>query len=83
MAKKGKGKDKGKSKKSKDLRSSKASTKTSAKDAKKSKATKVAAPTSFTEALRVGPDFVLADLDPRSTPGFDGDKADGEANTSK
>jgi PPK2 family polyphosphate:nucleotide phosphotransferase len=82
MAKKGKGKDKDKgkrtSKKSKDLRSSKASTKTSAKGAKKSK-TKVAAPTSFTEALRVGPDFELADLDPRATPGFDGDKSAGEA----
>src|SRR6476469_6442480 len=36
------------------------------------------APVSFTEALRAGPGFSLTDLDPRSTPGFDGDKADGE-----
>lgn len=28
--------------------------------------------------LRVGSDFVLADLDPSSTPGFDGDKDDGK-----
>src|SRR5688500_14900201 len=35
-------------------------------------------PASFTEALRVGPGFVLADLDPRSTPAFDGDKAAGQ-----
>ncbi|KRE41583.1 polyphosphate kinase 2 family protein [Knoellia sp. Soil729] len=34
---------------------------------------------SFTETLRAGDDFELASLDPRSTPGFDGDKADGEA----
>ena len=30
------------------------------------------------DALRVGPGLHLADLDPRSTPGFTGDKADGE-----
>ena len=34
---------------------------------------------SFSDALRVGDGFVLADLDPRSTPGFDGGKADGKA----
>jgi hypothetical protein len=33
----------------------------------------------FRRALRVGPDFVLADLDPESHPGFDGDRAAGEA----
>lgn len=31
------------------------------------------------ELLRVGPDFRLADVDPRSTPGFAGDKAAGTA----
>jgi len=30
------------------------------------------------ELLRAGADFVLADVDPQSTPGFDGDKDDGE-----
>jgi len=29
------------------------------------------------DALRVKPGFRLADIDPRSTPGYDGDKADG------
>ena len=29
--------------------------------------------------LRVGPGFLLGDVDPRSTPGFTGSKADGEA----
>src|SRR6476620_3100771 len=38
----------------------------------------VPAPSSFADALRVGEGFILADLDPRSTPGFDGDKAAGE-----
>jgi PPK2 family polyphosphate:nucleotide phosphotransferase len=33
---------------------------------------------SFTQALRAGEGFELASLDPRSTPAFDGDKADGE-----
>jgi len=33
---------------------------------------------SFSEALAVGPRFVLADLDPESTPGFSGSKKDGE-----
>ncbi len=32
----------------------------------------------FGPALRVGSGFALADLDPRSTPAFDGDKEDGE-----
>ncbi|HZW43963.1 MAG TPA: polyphosphate kinase 2 family protein [Dermatophilaceae bacterium] len=32
---------------------------------------------SFTRALKAGPGFVLADRDPRSTPGYDGDKAAG------
>jgi len=31
------------------------------------------------EALSVGPGFRLADIDPRSTPGYDGAKADGQA----
>jgi PPK2 family polyphosphate:nucleotide phosphotransferase len=35
-------------------------------------------PVTWTDALRVGPGFSLADLDPRSTPGFTGDKADGK-----
>jgi PPK2 family polyphosphate:nucleotide phosphotransferase len=33
---------------------------------------------SFSDALRVGDGFRLADVDPRSTPAFDGDKADGK-----
>jgi PPK2 family polyphosphate:nucleotide phosphotransferase len=33
----------------------------------------------FTEALRVGDGFALADLDPSSTPAYSGDKADGKA----
>ena len=36
-------------------------------------------PTPAAEALRVGPGFRLADVDPRSTPGYDGDKARGTA----
>jgi PPK2 family polyphosphate:nucleotide phosphotransferase len=32
---------------------------------------------SWTRALKVGPGFSLADLDPRATPGFTGDKAAG------
>ncbi|MCY1718273.1 polyphosphate kinase 2 family protein [Microbacterium sp. SL62] len=31
------------------------------------------------DALRVKPGFRLADIDPRSTPGYDGDKTDGRA----
>lgn len=33
----------------------------------------------FGDALRVGPGFLLTDVDPSDTPAFDGDKADGEA----
>jgi PPK2 family polyphosphate:nucleotide phosphotransferase len=33
----------------------------------------------FTETLRIGDDFVLADLDPSSTPAYSGDKAEGKA----
>ena len=32
---------------------------------------------SFTRALKAGPGFVLAELDPRSTPGYEGDKTAG------
>ena len=35
-------------------------------------------PTTFAEALRVREGFVLADLDPRSTPAFDGKKSAGQ-----
>ncbi|KGN38569.1 polyphosphate kinase 2 family protein [Knoellia subterranea] len=56
-----------------------------AKDSKDKKSSKDAkgkgsasAPTSFREALRAGEGFDLASLDPRSTPGFDGDKVAGE-----
>ena len=34
--------------------------------------------TPFSNALRAGPGLTLAELDPRSTPGFDGDKDDGK-----
>ena len=34
---------------------------------------------SFSEALRAQEGFVLADLDPRSTPNFEGDKTEAEA----
>ena len=37
------------------------------------------APVTFSEALRVGEGFVLAECDPRSTPAFDGDKDAGKA----
>ncbi len=33
----------------------------------------------LTELLRVGSDFNLADVDPSSTPGFEGERADAEA----
>ena len=46
--------------------------------AKKSGKDKKSKPTSFGDALRAGDGFELASLDPRSTPAFDGDKADGE-----
>ncbi|MEO6021024.1 MAG: polyphosphate kinase 2 family protein [Knoellia sp.] len=45
----------------------------------KGKKGKGGTPSTFTEALRAGDGFELASLDPRSTPAFDGDKADGEA----
>ena len=38
-----------------------------------------AGPTPLADLLRVGPDFRLADVDPRSTPGFDGGKTAGAA----
>ena len=44
----------------------------------KGKKGKGGTPSTFTEALRAGDGFELASLDPRSTPAFDGDKADGE-----
>jgi PPK2 family polyphosphate:nucleotide phosphotransferase len=44
----------------------------------KSSKKKQAAPQSFSDALRAGEGFVLGDLDPRSTPAFKGDKADGQ-----
>lgn len=46
--------------------------------AKKSGKDKKNKATSFGDALRAGDGFELASLDPRSTPAFDGDKADGE-----
>lgn len=53
--------------------------KKSGKDKKsKGKKDKGVTPVSFAEALRAGDGFELADLDPRSTPGFDGDKDAGE-----
>jgi PPK2 family polyphosphate:nucleotide phosphotransferase len=39
---------------------------------------KQAAPQSFSDALRAGDGLVLGDLDPRSTPAFEGDKAAGQ-----
>jgi PPK2 family polyphosphate:nucleotide phosphotransferase len=57
--------------------------KKSTKDKKSSKVAKAATgqgitPPSFTEALRAGDGFELVNLDPRSTPGFEGDKVAGE-----
>ena len=48
-----------------------------AKNAKQSKSTsdKVLTSGTFTRALAAGTEFVLAEGDPRSTPGFEGDKA--------
>ena len=46
--------------------------------AKKKKSPSDPVPTSYTAALRAGEGFDLLALDPRSTPGFDGDKAAGE-----
>ena len=45
---------------------------------KKSKKTEPASATPFSDALRVTDGFVLADVDTRGTPAFDGDKKDGE-----
>ena len=47
-------------------------------DAAKARRDKAVEPVTWTEALRVGPGFALGDLDPRSTPGFTGDKAEGK-----
>jgi PPK2 family polyphosphate:nucleotide phosphotransferase len=47
--------------------------------ATKAKKIKNSGPADFAEALRVGPGFVLADVDPASTPGFAGDRDAGEA----
>jgi len=57
----------------------KAAAKAEKKRAKAAKARKDEAvePVTWSDALRVGEGFVLADLDPRSTPGFSGRKADG------
>jgi PPK2 family polyphosphate:nucleotide phosphotransferase len=47
-------------------------------DATKASDQGVPEPASFADALRVGEGFILADVDTRSTPAFDGDKAAGE-----
>jgi PPK2 family polyphosphate:nucleotide phosphotransferase len=47
-------------------------------EAAKARRAKTVEPVTWTDALRVGPGFVLGDLDPRSTPGFTGDKAEGK-----
>ena len=54
-----------------------AKTKKSSKDATVTKGAGITPP-SFTQALRAGEGFELVDLDPRSTPGFEGDKVAGE-----
>ena len=60
--------------------SGKAAEKAKRKRAKAAKARKDEAvePGTWSDALRVGPGFVLGDLDPRSTPGFTGDKKEGK-----
>ena len=73
----GKGKNDSKGKKSKKSERSKKS-KVAGLDATVASDKGVPEPIAFTDALRVGQGFVLADCDPRSTPGFDGDKAAGE-----
>jgi len=50
---------------------------TMAKKERQAKRTSGSAASSFTRALEAGPGFVLAERDPRSTPGYDGDKAAG------
>jgi PPK2 family polyphosphate:nucleotide phosphotransferase len=52
--------------------------KKSGKSSKNKRSKKQAAPQSFSQALRAGEGFFLGDLDPRSTPAFKGDKADGQ-----
>jgi PPK2 family polyphosphate:nucleotide phosphotransferase len=52
--------------------------KKSGKSSKNKRSKKQAAPQSFSQALRAGEGFCLGDLDPRSTPAFKGDKADGQ-----
>ncbi len=47
-------------------------------EAAKARKDKAVEPVTWTDALRVGPGFSLGDLDPHSTPGFTGDKADGK-----
>jgi PPK2 family polyphosphate:nucleotide phosphotransferase len=47
-------------------------------DAAKARKDKAVEPVTWTDALRVGPGFSLGDLDPHSTPGFTGDKAEGK-----
>src|SRR4249919_72609 len=44
----------------------------------KARKDKAVQPVTWTDALRVGPGFSLADLDPHSTPAFTGDKAEGQ-----
>lgn len=60
-------------KQSKGAKSAKHST-----DKQRSKDKKQQRGSSFSDALRVGDGFRLADVDPRSTPAFDGGKADGK-----
>jgi PPK2 family polyphosphate:nucleotide phosphotransferase len=52
--------------------------KKSGKSSTNKRSKKQAAPQSFSQALRAGEGFFLGDLDPRSTPAFKGDKADGQ-----
>jgi PPK2 family polyphosphate:nucleotide phosphotransferase len=73
----GKGKNDSKGKKSKKSERSKKS-KVAGLDATIVSDSGIPEPSSFADALRVEEGFILADLDPRSTPGFDGDKAAGE-----
>ena len=49
------------------------------KKAAKARGDKAVEPVTWSQVLRVGPGFSLADLDPSSKPGFTGDKAAGEA----
>ncbi|HWO50038.1 MAG TPA: hypothetical protein VNN23_00445, partial [Ornithinibacter sp.] len=60
--------------------SGKAAEKARAKRKKAAKARKDEAvqTVTWTDTLRVGPGFSLADLDPHSTPAFAGDKAEGK-----